>query len=299
LEEVRQAATGLRPDVVHLHGWGTAQLARLVPGVPTVHVAVDSWALGLRNRIVSPVHRVLDAGQASRVAAHEARHYPALGAVVVVAERDAAHIRAGAPGAQVHVVPNGVDAGSEPAPEAWKERPLPVIAFHGVFSTRANVDAATTLLRDVLPRIRAGRPDVRLLLIGKAFAPDLRGLAEDAGAEVREDVASVRPELERAAVYVAPLVSGSGIKNKVLEAMAAGLPVVTTRLGLDGIGAGDGVVEADHPEELADAALRLIREPGLAARTGRAGRERVRAGFGWDRNAGAIANIWDKMRDRA
>lgn len=292
VEAVTAAVERRRPDVVHLHGWGTAQLSRLVPGVHAVHMPIDSWELGAGNRIVPASRRLSDIGQLRRIAEHEARHYPRAGAVVFVANGDAEFARRRIPAASIHVVPNGVDPGTEPAPEAWSDHPAPILAFHGAFGTHANVDAANVLIREVLPIVRGRLPDARLLLIGMAPPMGLRELARANGVELRADVAAVRPELERAAIYVAPMVSGTGLKNKVLEAMAAGLPVVATALGLDGIGEGPGTVHAEEPREIAKSVIALLEEAGGCRREGQMGRARVVAGFGWDRSADRIRALW-------
>ena len=291
---MREELAGFQPELVHLFGWGTAQLHREALGVPTVHVATDSWELGVTNRMVSRVHRLSDAGQIRRVRAHEHRHYPAVGAVVVVAERDAEHLRERIPGCRVVVVPNGVDAGAEPAPAAWSDDPPPVVAFHGTFSTRANADAARVLVEQVLPLLKATRPDVRVMLIGRDAGPEIRALAGP-GVEVTGDVVDVRAELERAAVYVAPLVSGSGIKNKVLEAMAAGLPVVGTPLALEGIGPSAGTIVAATPAQIADAIAALLSTPGATREAGKAARQRALVEFSWESNASQISALWSTI----
>jgi len=91
---------------------------------------------------------------------------------------------------------------------------------------------------------------------------------------------------------VASMVSGSGIKNKVLEAMAAGRPVVATALALDGIGEGAGVVAADGPAALAAATAELLEDPDRAEAMGAAGRRRVVEAHGWDRSAAALEALW-------
>jgi glycosyltransferase involved in cell wall biosynthesis len=230
-------------------------------------------------------------GQRRLVVAHEARHYPRQGAVIVVSKLDAVHVRSRAPDARVVVVRNGVSAGPEPAPAAWSDSPPPVIAFHGVFKTRANADAARVLVEDVLPRVRRSHPTARVLLIGRDTGRRIQALAGPA-VEVTGEVADVRVHLERAAVYVAPLVSGTGIKNKVLEAMAAGLPVVGTPLALEGIGAGPGTVEAAAPEDIAGAVTRLLATRGATRDAGRAARSRIVAEFSWERNTEELAALW-------
>ena len=291
LATLREEVASRRPDVVHAFGWGTAGLWQHTDGVPVVHVAVDAWHRNASNRLLPPWRRITDAGELRRIRAHERRHYPHDAAVVVVAESDAAAVRDIAPGVRVEVVANGVDAGpSAPAPAD-----APVLGFHGSFDAAHNVDAARALVRDVLPRVQVVVPDARVLLIGRRPGPDVRRLVGPA-VELRADVPDARAELRDVAVYVAPLVSGAGLKNKVLEAMAAARPVVTTSLGAAGIGAGDGVIVADGAQALAEStAALLVDRPRLTA-WGIAGRERVLSDFTWDRSAARIEAIWEEVQ---
>lgn len=278
-----------RPDVVHLFGWGTAQLWARADGVPCVHMPVDGWTDGLRNRALPGWRRLVDAGQLRLVRAHERRHYPRCASVAVVAPGEADRVRALVPRARVEVVANGVEAGPEPPPGTVGG--APTIGFHGRYGTRANQDAARLLVTEVLPRVQARHPGARALLIGSDVGPEVAGLAA-ADVEVTGAVADVRAALARVDVYVASMVSGTGIKNKVLEAMAAARPVVATSLALDGIGAGPGVVVADGADALADATAGLLADPAAAGALGTAARRRVVAEHGWDRSAGALDSLW-------
>ena len=290
LEALRHEIRQHRPDVVYAFGWGTAGLWRHVDGVPVVHMAVDAWHRNAANRKLPSWRRVTDVGELRRIASHERRHYPHNGAVVVVAPDDAAEIDAVAPGTRVEVVPNGVDTDVPvtPVPDA------PVLGFHGSFDARHNIDAARMLVTDVLPRVRASIPDARVLLVGRAPGPEIRRLAGPA-VELRADVPDARAEIADAAIYVAPLVSGWGIKNKVLEAMAAARPVVTTSRGAAGIGAGPGVVVADESEALAAAVVDLLHTPDRLTEIGLAGRERVTTDFTWAASAARIEAVWQDV----
>jgi glycosyltransferase involved in cell wall biosynthesis len=278
------------PDVVHLHGWGTAQLTSRLGGVPAVHVAIDSWARGLRTQQALPTwRRAIELGELRKVRRHEARHYPRCGAVVVVADADADVLRAEIPDARVEVVPNGVEAGPEPRPSHD-----PVVGFHGVLSTITNDRAARTLIEDVFPLVQTARPDARLVVAGRDPSPALRSLATPA-IEITGAVDDMRGTIERMAVYVAYLTTGTGLKNKVLEAMAAGVPVVATQRALNGIGAGPGVVTAETPSDVADAVVRLLADPRARQDIGRAGRRRMIDRFGWDTSARRIEQLWTEL----
>jgi glycosyltransferase involved in cell wall biosynthesis len=277
-------------DVVHLHGWGTAGLWDRVSPVPTVHVAIDPWSINVANRRTSRWRSALEVGQRRLIAEHERRHYPHLDRVVVLTERDAEHLRSIAPDARVAVVANGVDVGPDPAPIGDR----PVLGFHGVFDSQANVDAARSLVTDLLPIVRRTVPEAQVLIVGRRPPRDVRSLAGQ-GIDVRADVADVRAELEKVAVHVDWMTSGAGIKNKVLEAMAAGRPVVTSALGAEGIGEGPGVLVADSAQAAAETIVALLRDLPAARETGRAARERVIEDFSWVTNAERIEALWSQV----
>jgi glycosyltransferase involved in cell wall biosynthesis len=277
-------------DVVHLHGWGTAGLWRVVGDTPTVHMAIDPWTVNADNRRLSLGRRLAEAEQRVLIARHERRHYPKLGAVVVVTEPDARSVRALAPGARVDVVPNGVEAGPEPPalPAA------PVLGFHGVFDSQANVDAARHLVRDLLPRVRRSVPSAEVLLVGRRPPEAVKSLVGE-GVSLRGDVSDVRAELAKMAVHVDWMTSGAGIKNKVLEAMAAARPVVASPLAAAGIGEGPGLLVVDDVDEATEAIVGLLTNPSSAADTGRAGRARVIEDFNWETNAERIEALWAEV----
>jgi glycosyltransferase involved in cell wall biosynthesis len=91
------------------------------------------------------------------------------------------------------------------------------------------------------------------------------------------------------------MTSGAGIKNKVLEAMAAGRPVVASPLAAEGIGAGPGLLVADTVEAAAERVIGLLRDPNAAADAGHAGRQRVSSDFSWDANAARIESLWSEL----
>jgi glycosyltransferase involved in cell wall biosynthesis len=275
-------------DLVHLHGWGTAGLAARCPGVPVVHMAIDPWSANHANRRLSLPRRLLNVGQPRRVRNHERRWYPQSSAVVMVTDTDAEAVRSVAPNANVVVVANGVEPGPVPAPPDG----TPILGFHGVFDSQANVDAAHSLVTQIWPQVRQRVPAVRVLLVGRRPPRALRELVTR-GIELRADVADIRPELERMTVHVDWMTSGSGIKNKVLEAMAAARPVVASPTGAAGVGAGPGVVVVRDVLRAAEEIVSLLADPNALRAAGAAGRERVLADFSWPASAASLEAVWE------
>jgi glycosyltransferase involved in cell wall biosynthesis len=287
------------PDVV------VAVLARMVPYLPPAgpwhrHVdLVDSLALNLRTRAraSSAVLRPALRAEAWLMARYEAEAVRGADSASLVAAAD----RASDPAlSRAAVVPNGVDVRSFPfrAPDL---RP-PVMIFCGNLGYFHNVAPATLVAREVLPRVRREVPDARVRLAGARPAAAVRALAGLDGVTVAADVPSIADELHGASVAVLPVLSGSGMKNKVLEALSAGTPVVANRLGVlgvDGMRDGRHVLLAESPEAMAAACVRLLRDGGLRRRMAAAGRELVEERYGWDRRVLDLLALWRLARTAA
>jgi sugar transferase (PEP-CTERM/EpsH1 system associated) len=205
--------------------------------------------------------------------------------VLAVSEADAAALRKLVPGLGVVVVPNGVDAlayrpeVSDVALQA-SERAL---VFTGTMDFRPNVDAVLWFARRVLPRVRAEVPEAHFFVVGQRPHRWLDGLRSDPAVTLTGWVEDVRPYIARAAVYVAPLRIGGGTRLKLLEAMATGKPVVSTRLGAEGypVTHGHELLLADTPVDFAAAVVALLRAPERRAELGRVARAFAERHYDW------------------
>jgi len=150
----------------------------------------------------------------------------------------------------------------------------PELLFVGNYAVAANVDAAEHLVRDVLPLLRASVPTVQVRLVGRE-GHRVGHLAGLAGVDLVGEVDDVRPYLASATVVVAPVRFGGGTRLKLLEAFAAGVPVVSTPLGAMGLGARDGVhlLLGEDAGQLAAAVGRLCSHPQLGRQLAEAARE--------------------------
>jgi polysaccharide biosynthesis protein PslH len=161
------------------------------------------------------------------------------------------------------VLPHVVDASAFSPPAA--EPSAPVCLFVGNFAHDPNLHALHWLLEHAWPAVRAGRPDVRLEIVGPGLPEENARDAAARGAEPRGRVEDLAECYRRAAVFVNPIQSGGGMRGKVLEAFASGRPVVSTRLGMEGIAAQGGLHfdGAETGPAFADAVLRLLADPSL------------------------------------
>ena len=194
----------------------------------------------------------------------------------------------------MEVVDNGVDVAHFAAVDRTHAEPHRLL-FLGSLDWRPNLDAVGLLLDAVFPAVRRRIPDATLALVGRK-PPDWlrRRAAEAAGVELFADVPDVRPHLAAAAALVVPLRAGGGSRLKILEALAAGVPVVSTAVGAEGLS--DGVhrvidLAADAGESfVAAACARLARPPHLDRAA--VGRELRR--YEWDDLADELAAAWER-----
>jgi glycosyltransferase involved in cell wall biosynthesis len=190
---------------------------------------------------------------------------------LVVSDEDAEYYRR--LGARIRVVPNGVDCDAYSAIPAGQRVGLPLILYVGSLSWGPNASAARYLVRELLPRVRQTMPDVRARVIGRNPPDDLLALGARSGVEVLADVDRIQPHLREAHVVAVPLDAGGGSRLKILEAFAAGVPVVSTPVGCEGLVA--------PRERLADAVVRVLRDRPLADRMAIRARDLARRRYDW------------------
>lgn len=259
----------VQPDLVwcsHLETWGGLRRvlpdARLVIDLDNVMDVVVTRRARRAGRLRGVVLR-LDAHR-WRLLRHRAR---SAGATLVVCSQDDAEVV----GTGAVVVPNAYES-----PEAVVRRPAqpPTLLLVGSFDYPPNDEAAQWCARQVLPLVRALRPDVRLRLVGRPGA-GTPALAAVPGVDVVGRVDDLGAELSAAAVCVVPLLVGGGTRVKLLEAFAAKVPVVSTSVGAEGTAARDGthLLLADDAAGFAAACLLLIDQPEVATRLAEAGEQ--------------------------
>lgn len=182
----------------------------------------------------------------------------------------------------VLIVPNGSLRGGEAAPVPKAAALAPSILYAGHLGYWPNVEAAQRLATRILPLVRQKIPEARLVLAGRSPKPKVKALGELAGVAIVADPPDMGAMLRTAALTIVPLESGGGTRIKVLEAMAEGVPVVATRLAVEGLDLAEGLdyVAAETDEELAGAAVSLLQDANLARAISERARVRAISGFG-------------------
>jgi len=190
--------------------------------------------------------------------------------------------------------PNGVD-GAYFAPTA-EPYDADTLCFVGRMDYYPNQECMFDFCARTLPLVRARRPNVKLLIVGADPSAAVRKLGELPGVTVPGSVPDVRPYLQRSALMVAPLNIARGTQNKILEAMASGVPVVASGVAAGGVDAvaGEHFAVASTPEEYAQAILRTLGDPAERRRLAAAGRERMLSHHAWDRSMQRLDRIIDR-----
>jgi glycosyltransferase involved in cell wall biosynthesis len=237
----------------------------LQPGWPAIVDSVDLHYLREARMATYESGRTTPKALQER-RARELRVYANADLVLTVTEDERQRLRRDLPGAEVAVVPNiHRPRAVLPALAGRRRRSL---LFVGGFQHAPNADAVLWFVREVLPQLRRVVPDVEVVMVGDCPPPEIRKLEESPGVRATGYVPDTTPYLDAAWVSIAPLRYGAGMKGKVGEAMAAGLPVVTTSIGAEGMELEDGVTAlvADTPEAFADAVHRLCTDDALHQR---------------------------------
>jgi glycosyltransferase involved in cell wall biosynthesis len=224
---------------------------------------------------------------------YELRALPACDLVITLAESDERALRRWLPKLPVATVPSGIDLADWPEPHGPREAEL--VLFVGNFAHPPNAEGALWLAREVWPRVLAQRPGARLVLAGRWPTPEMRALA-DASIAVPGAVEDLLPLYQRAAVGVAPIFWGGGLRIKLLEMMAAGLPVVTTPQAADGLDARGWAVLARAPQTFADAIVALFGDQDRRERMGALARATVERRYDWVRLAARLAGLYEGAR---
>jgi len=280
--QVQSAIRGLRFELAVIeHFWCAPYIHLLRPQANKVVLDLHNIESVLHARCArsepwpqSMAHRLF-----SRVAARMERDCLAeFDLVLTASEADRRRVLDSCPAARVEVVPNTLP--ETPEPDEPEEH---VIAFSGNLEYHPNVTAVRHFRDNVWPRLRKADPELRWRLIGKNERGVRRWIGGDERIELTGPVSDAIRALARAKVVVAPLLSGSGTRVKILEAWAASRAVVSTRLGAEGLPAEDGVNIrlVDEPAAMADNIQGLLADPGAREQLGRGGRAAFERSGSW------------------
>lgn len=198
---------------------------------------------------------------------------------------------------KIEVVSNGVDVDWF----AEKERqlpPAPTVLSVGTFNWLPNVEAVTFLVEQVWPKIKLQMPEAKLWIVGNAPTPEVFAYqTKDTSITITGGIPDIRDAFGGAHVLVAPVFSGKGTRYKILEAMASGTPIVASKIAVEGLNVQDGihVLTSNDADQIANYTLEVLRNPALAKKLARNGREFVTQTYDWKYIAEKLDSIYRRL----
>jgi glycosyltransferase involved in cell wall biosynthesis len=242
-----------------------------------------------------PLRRQFLKCQWRRMERFEHRHFSRAAWVVAVSSDDARLLRDRFGVSNVEVVDNGIDRAYFEAVQGTRE-PKHII-FLGALDWRPNLDGLNLLLEQIFPQVRAAEPTAKLAIVGRhPPAALVQRLQSMPGVELHADVPDVRPFLGSCGVMAVPLRIGGGSRLKILEALACGLPVVSTTVGAEGLNLEPGrdYVQSDEPQGMASALVEAMRNPAPVQQMAARARQLVLERYDWDVLADKLEKVWER-----
>jgi sugar transferase (PEP-CTERM/EpsH1 system associated) len=280
-------------DLIYVSSGAMAQYVEDARSIPVVmdfvDVDSDKW-IQYAERTLPPLAWVYRA-EGRRLREYEASVARWARLCVLATGVEETLLRSFAPWANTAVVSNGVDLEHlSPEKRAIDE---PILIFTGAMDYLPNIDAVEYFCTDIFPRVRKAIPESRFFIVGQNPAPSVLRLSKIPGVTVTGPVPDVRPFYGRAAVCVAPLRIARGVQNKILQAMAMGLPVIATHRACQGIEAqpGKDLLIADDSEAFAEKTVELLRKPETRAALGQRARSFVEARHSWDASLAKLEDL--------
>ena len=283
-DAIQKKFTELRPDLIIVYSCNMAQFAEHFPNVPRIMHFGDLDSLKwpqYAERSSIPLNWIY-AIEARRLLSYERHIAQIFSHALVHTEIEKHDFERLIPGIPVAVVGNGVDLDYfRSAGEAKKPASM---VFTGVMDYRPNIDAVVWFCDEILPIVQANIPAANFTICGSRPAPAVRRLAKRRGVRVTGWVADARPYLDRAEIFVAPLRMARGVQNKLLEALAMGLPCVASTAAWSGtaVADGQGILATDEPREFARRVIDLLGDSDGRAEMARRARAAAVANYRWE-----------------
>jgi len=302
-QQVDEMMDGNSFDIIHVQFFRMAQYVTKYTkrstgrdACATVLDSGDSFSLNLsrRSRLDRGLSWPLLKIEANRVRTYETEITQWFDEVTMVSPLDRDYLLSVNGGAPMSVVPMGVDLEYyQPGNEEYG----PNLLFTGTIRYFPNKDAVLYFYNEIFPLIKNAVPNAKFYVVGNRPPKRISKLMSDGDVTVTGRVEDVRPYFARSAVFVCPLRSGSGMQTKILEAMAMGVPVVTTSMGaeaFEGATPGKDIIVADDARRFAEEVIRLLKDKELRQSVAQNARELVQQKYGWS----SVVKRLDMMYER-
>ncbi|WP_139906054.1 glycosyltransferase family 4 protein [Clostridium thermarum] len=282
-------------DVIYTDKLNLCQYTMRYKEIPKIITPHDSMSLllntyekntaNLKNKLLLKIER-------RKMERYEKEVYQYYDNCIFVSQKDIDFVRNFYPGFSATTIANGVDVHYFYPNSEVNVEPDTVI-YSGIMDYKPNVDAMIYFIDKILPRVREKIPNVKLYIVGKNPTKAIRDLSRIKNVFVTGYVDDIRKYLWMGNVYVSPLVSGAGIKNKILEAMATGIPIVATPLSCDGIDVKDGqeLLIRNNADEFAKGVIELITNKKAQMLLKENARSKILKKYSWESCARAYEHI--------
>lgn len=212
--------------------------------------------------------------------------------VVAMSDSDKKAMTGLVPKLDINIVPNGIDI-EYFSREPKETRDHPKVLYVGNFKWLQNVEAVDLLIDEVWPKMKKQIPNLKLWIVGMNITDGIKQKAVG-DIEITEAIPDIRDAYSNATVLVTPIKGPGGTRLKILEAMASGMPIATTSVGAEGLEVSNGeqMLISDNMDELANQAVKIIRDKDLARKLGENARKFVREKFSWQISADELDKIY-------
>jgi glycosyltransferase involved in cell wall biosynthesis len=254
--------------------------------VPTILVEQTIWHDVYRHYVMHEVPLILRPfylQDVAKIKYWEKHYWGKADRLFAVSQEDKAAMLELVPKKVVGIIPNGVDTKYYREKDVKKLQPPRILYGVTNFEWLQNQEATEILIKKVWPKIKTDFPSAKIWIVGRKIPSWVKKEIKNGDVLVTENIPDARDAYKSATVMVAPIKGAGGTRLKILEAMAAGLPVVSTKVGVAGLDLEDGknVLVADKPEEIARKALILLKDKEFAKKIGDAARLHVEKYFDW------------------
>ncbi len=295
LQEVIEQDT---PDLVHFDMLPLAQYLPLCGDIPTIlnDHNVESLLVERRAEATSSIpEKVFFSNQAPKLEKFEEFATQNATEILACSQDDAEILSRMGNGKGIHIIANGVDI-EQFIPSDDVQVDHNKIIFVGGMGWFPNKDGMNFFIKEAMPLICEQNPDASLTVVGKSDGLEIPDQLKDK-VSATGFVDDFRPLVHEAAVYILPLRVGSGTRLKLLEAMAMGKAIVSTRIGAEGVVLEDGenILMADTPQEIADAVIKLMRNKHLRDRLGKAAHEQAKNLYDWRILGNKMLAVYDSV----
>jgi len=277
-------------DVVMACGSAMAQYALRAKGIPRLldMVDVDSFKWKQYSQYAAWPKNLMWQLEAKRLSRYESSLAETFDRIVLTTSNEAEIFNSITHSTEPLVVRNGIELNDMTGVRCQKAA-VPTLVFTGQMDYFANVDGVVHFAEEVLPLLRAKFQDLRFLIVGRSPSREVLGLEKLPGVRVTGEVDDVRPYLAESWVFIAPLRIAQGVQNKVLEAMAMGVPAVVSQRVMAGLSDGefrDGrdLLVASDAQETASCLERMLRDETLRVNLASSARSRLAESYSWSAN---------------